>query len=287
MRTSLYRLFYAITLLAVLIFWRQGLDILTFKTNAILSAKSNYLVYFTDPIYIVLRFFPLIAIEFARQKFFSNEQPGQKEFDLRVVMILYFYFLLGEAALRWVRPMLGDPKPLLEMPLVASVVYPVVILFVTNFVLYWVHRAQHRVPFLWRYHKVHHSITRLNSMSIYNHFSEHFIGLGATFLVSMFFPRPLNNFFIVYALSELIGPLIHTSTKGYNFGILRFVIADSAYHRAHHLMRKEYFGKNLAFFPIFDLVFGTYVAPKEEFFDGPFGVENEKSPGFREIYKFY
>src|SRR6185437_10371670 len=37
------------------------------------------------------------------------------------------------------------------------VVQLIVIMLLTDFVQYWVHRAFHRVPFLWRFHAVHHS----------------------------------------------------------------------------------------------------------------------------------
>ena len=32
----------------------------------------------------------------------------------------------------------------------------------TDFVQYWVHRASHRVPFLWRFHRIHHSVETMD-----------------------------------------------------------------------------------------------------------------------------
>src|SRR6266550_4042913 len=32
----------------------------------------------------------------------------------------------------------------------------------TDVVQYWAHRATHQVPFLWRFHKVHHSIEEMD-----------------------------------------------------------------------------------------------------------------------------
>ena len=37
------------------------------------------------------------------------------------------------------------------------VVQFIAILFLTDFVQHWVHRAFHRVPILWRFHRIHHS----------------------------------------------------------------------------------------------------------------------------------
>jgi sterol desaturase/sphingolipid hydroxylase (fatty acid hydroxylase superfamily) len=49
-----------------------------------------------------------------------------------------------------------------------------------------------------------------------------------------------------------------------SFGKLDYVIMSPALHRVHHSQLKEHFGKNLAAtWPIFDIVFGTFVpAPK-------------------------
>src|SRR5471030_1750940 len=39
-----------------------------------------------------------------------------------------------------------------------------------NVFYYWLHRAQHAVPLLWRFHRVHHSITEMSAVSSYHHF---------------------------------------------------------------------------------------------------------------------
>ena len=43
---------------------------------------------------------------------------------------------------------------------------------VFDFFYYWFHRTQHRFPALWRFHKVHHSLTDLNCISSYHHVTE-------------------------------------------------------------------------------------------------------------------
>lgn len=35
-------------------------------------------------------------------------------------------------------------------------------LLISDLLIYWGHRLQHNVPFLWRFHKVHHSSTHLD-----------------------------------------------------------------------------------------------------------------------------
>jgi sterol desaturase/sphingolipid hydroxylase (fatty acid hydroxylase superfamily) len=36
------------------------------------------------------------------------------------------------------------------------------ILLITDFVQYWAHRAFHRIPFLWKFHAIHHSAERMD-----------------------------------------------------------------------------------------------------------------------------
>ena len=37
----------------------------------------------------------------------------------------------------------------------------------SDIVLYWAHRLSHQVPFLWRFHKVHHTSERLDWVAAY------------------------------------------------------------------------------------------------------------------------
>ena len=46
------------------------------------------------------------------------------------------------------------------------------IVMIGNFFYYWLHRAQHRFPWLWRFHRVHHSITEMSATNGYHHVAE-------------------------------------------------------------------------------------------------------------------
>src|SRR5438477_96707 len=60
------------------------------------------------------------------------------------------------------------------------------IMFLTDLMQYWVHRAIHRVPWLWRFHAVHHSARSMDWMaSARMHFLEIF-ALRAATVIPMF-----------------------------------------------------------------------------------------------------
>ena len=44
------------------------------------------------------------------------------------------------------------------LPLLAQIFS---LLFFKDFLEYWIHRMLHRIPFLWRYHKLHHTVKEI------------------------------------------------------------------------------------------------------------------------------
>ena len=70
-----------------------------------------------------------------------------------------------------------DLRPLTESPslplrITGWLVAALGIAMVGNFFYYWMHRAQHRFGWMWRFHKVHHSITEMSATSSYHHVAE-------------------------------------------------------------------------------------------------------------------
>lgn len=45
--------------------------------------------------------------------------------------------------------------------------YTVVLFIVNDFTRYWLHRFMHRIPLLWRFHRIHHSAEVLNPLTFY------------------------------------------------------------------------------------------------------------------------
>src|SRR2546427_12608061 len=49
-----------------------------------------------------------------------------------------------------------------------------------DFLYYWLHRAQHQIPFLWRYHMVHHSDVNTSATTVGRH---HWLEEGFRFFI--------------------------------------------------------------------------------------------------------
>lgn len=136
-------------------------------------------------------------------------------------------------------------------------------LVLVDFLIYWIHRAQHRFDGLWRTHRWHHSIEQM----------YWFAGFRTSFLHSFLYNIPQAAVpMLVFKLSPLqagVGYSIalfiqfweHTNVK-VNLGPLRWIFITPQYHRVHHSATRAS-GMNLGTtFSIWDRLFGTYVDPE-------------------------
>ena len=144
---------------------------------------------------------------------------------------------------------------------------------------YCIHFAFHKVPFLWRFHAVHHSSKGLDWIAGSR---SHFVD---DTLVRGFILAPLMlGFSQAIILTYLIFVTIHATWTHCNFGPnakwLEKYLVMPRYHHWHHTSQKEGIDKNFAIhFPWIDKLFGTYYYPDEwpEFY----GLDGEQiSPSF-------
>jgi sterol desaturase/sphingolipid hydroxylase (fatty acid hydroxylase superfamily) len=138
--------------------------------------------------------------------------------------------------------------------------------FVWDFFQYWVHRLQHAVPLLWETHALHHDDEHLNATtSLRNPALARFV---TYFLVSIptiaICGGQLLNIYGSMFLFATWGFFNHANVR-LNLGPLTPVVSGPQWHRIHHGKDSRYHNRNFAaFFPIFDLAFGTYLAPEPD-----------------------
>jgi sterol desaturase/sphingolipid hydroxylase (fatty acid hydroxylase superfamily) len=157
----------------------------------------------------------------------------------------------------WMPVRLPDsPWGLVALGLVYMAIY--------DFFYYWFHRAQHTFKPLWAQHKLHHSDVSLNvSTSGRHHWLEEPLRV---FLMML----PMAIIFDVtapqagwIATALLLWPFfIHLNVR-LPLGPLTPVLGGPQLHRIHHSREPQHHDRNYAaFFPIWDILFGTYCAPK-------------------------
>jgi sterol desaturase/sphingolipid hydroxylase (fatty acid hydroxylase superfamily) len=152
------------------------------------------------------------------------------------------------------------------------------IMFLTDLVQYWVHRAFHQIPWLWNFHAVHHSAQVMDWMAgARMHFLE-IIVLRGTTVIPMYimgYEQPALQFYIFYVY--LHSTFIHANV-GWTFARLGKVIVTPRFHHWHHGLEREAIDVNFALhFPAFDRLFGTYHLPKTEWPQG-YGISGHPVP---------
>ena len=158
------------------------------------------------------------------------------------------------------------------------VVQFLIIMLITDFAQYWLHRAFHRVPALWRFHAVHHSARTMDWIAgARMHFLEIIILRAVTAT-----PALLIGFdelaIQAYALFVYVYSTFIHSNVGTSFGFLEKILVAPRFHHWHHGVEDEAVDVNFAIhFPFLDRLFGTYHLPDGKWPNG-YGVQGHPVP---------
>jgi sterol desaturase/sphingolipid hydroxylase (fatty acid hydroxylase superfamily) len=143
------------------------------------------------------------------------------------------------------------------------------VILLSDFFVYWGHRLQHRVEFLWRFHAVHHSAEHLDWLAAHR---EH--PLDTIYTVTLI---NLPAFVLGFPLDALAGFIafrgvwavyIHSNVR-LPLGPLRVLLGAPELHHWHHARDRDA-GNYGNLCPLMDVLFGTYVCPDGE--PGAFGI---------------
>jgi sterol desaturase/sphingolipid hydroxylase (fatty acid hydroxylase superfamily) len=219
-----------------------------------------------DPNYIVIG---LIVF------FFSLEQIMKPPFNLRnrirhlfqnvlfqiLLVVLNIFFVTFQVfSIEWLNNHNIGLLYLIELPIGVKLIISVALYDVTA---YWIHRGTHKIPLLWRFHRVHHSDTTMDSSTVFRFHPIELIlvfgigniitaGLFGTDVFSMALYYFILNIFFFFEHSNLKYPKWPNST----FGLI-FVMPD--HHRVHHQQDQFYTDSNFAdIFILWDRIFGTF-----------------------------
>jgi sterol desaturase/sphingolipid hydroxylase (fatty acid hydroxylase superfamily) len=147
-----------------------------------------------------------------------------------------------------------------------------------DFLEYVFHRAQHAVPLLWAMHSFHHSDPAVNVTTATRAFWVE-AWIKAIFLYPivgvLFHVTPA--IYTIYLVCKLYDFVNHLNLR-VHFGRFWVVLNGPQYHRIHHSTRPEHFNRNFAaFFPVFDLIFGTHHRPMPDEFPAT-GLDTGEAP---------
>jgi len=137
------------------------------------------------------------------------------------------------------------------------------VLILSDFLIYWGHRLQHKVDFLWRFHKVHHSTESLDWLAAHReHPIDSIYTVGLINLPAFIFGFDLNAISMIVAFRGIWAIYIHSNVR-LPLGPLKVLIGAPELHHWHHELDRDR-GNYANISPLMDVLFGTYVCPGKE-----------------------
>lgn len=146
------------------------------------------------------------------------------------------------------------------------------VLILSDFLIYWGHRLQHKIDFLWRFHKVHHSSESLDWLAAHReHPIDSIYTIGIINLPALVFGFDLDVLAAIVAFRGVWAIYIHSNVR-LSIGALKVFIGSPELHHWHHDKERDR-GNYANISPLMDILFGTYVCPPVE--PDEFGIKEE------------
>ena len=190
------------------------------------------------------------------------------------IRITTFLILLPATQLVHVLGNEGMQQAMSNVPWIVQFLLAVLVADVAE---YWIHRALHEIPWLWRFHAIHHSSKALDWIAGSRaHLVDDLLIRGLMLIPMMFvFSQSIITAYLLFVT-------IHATWAHTNFGPtvkwLEPYLIQPRFHHWHHTSQKEAIDKNYAIhFPWVDKVFGTYYLPKEGW-PTTYGLANQPLP---------
>ena len=138
------------------------------------------------------------------------------------------------------------------------------VVLISDFARYWLHRLNHTIPVLWRLHAVHHSVDKMYWMNTSRfHPLEKALQFLMDVLPFMLLGVPEEVLALHLVLYGVNGFFQHCNID-LKFGWLNYIVSSTELHRWHHSRLPEEsnnnYGNNVI---VWDLLFGSYFIPEE------------------------
>ena len=133
-----------------------------------------------------------------------------------------------------------------------------------DFIHYWTHRLLHRVPRLWEFHKVHHSVRQMGfAAHLRFHPMETVVYRTLEYIPLAMIGFGIQQFYLVHMVALTIGHFNHANIR-LHLGPLRYLFNSPQMHIWHHMKKFPRgcginFGLSLS---VWDWLLGTAYWPK-------------------------
>lgn len=149
--------------------------------------------------------------------------------------------------------------------------------FMYTFLQFATHYMYHKIRLFWCLHEVHHSATEMNVTTGLRTSIFDVVSLDLFYLLIPFLGVHPIMYFILYTMNKFWGTFIHISERiASRIPILEYVLVTPEAHQVHHASNIKYLDKNYGeVVPWYDMLFGTYIKPKEKIVYGTLKVSRQ------------
>lgn len=236
--------------------------------------------------YISLLFSSVVIFFFEYYMPFNMEwKPGKKDWINDAIYFVFIQSLLSKA-LVWLTVVflmafLANNNLILttiwpqNLPIAVQVI---LVILISDFLRYWLHRLSHTIPFLWRFHAVHHSVDKLYWLNTSRfHPIEKALQFSLDVLPFMLIGVSQEVIALHFVLYAVNGSFQHCNII-IKYGWLNYVVSSGDLHRWHHSREidesNNNYGNNVI---IWDLIFGSFFLPKDRVVE-ELGLKNKEYP---------
>lgn len=221
--------------------------------------KSDLLFYISAPIQTILILIEMVVSKMHNRNYYSFKDTLANLYLMSLNLILDLGILLLVTT-----PVLNFAYQYKFFSIENPWLYWIILLFLEDFMFYWLHYFDHKVRFFWAVHATHHSSDNYNltvgfRSSVLQPLYRFLYFLPIAFLGY----KPIDIMFM-YSVTQLYGTLIHTRFIN-KLGFLEYFMATPSHHRVHHASNIKYLDKNMGMVFIFwDKMFGTFQQELDE-----------------------
>ncbi len=152
--------------------------------------------------------------------------------------------------------------------------------------IFWWHQAVHRVPFLWRFHEIHHLDEHLDATSaIRFHFGEVFFSTFVRAFVIIVFAIPFYSVLVFEILVMVCSVFHHSNIKlpsWFERLLSKIIVTPSLHWVHHHALRQDTDSNYGTIFSFWDRLFYTKSSTHRTV-TLKIGVEKKNDTGFLKL----
>lgn len=144
---------------------------------------------------------------------------------------------------------------------------------------YWPHRLLHEVPWLWRFHAIHHNPKRLYWLNASRAHPVEIVFRGTVNVIPLALLGAHEAVLALVALTDMLLGLFQHANVDFKLGPLSWIFSVGEMHRWHHAVRlseaNHNYGSNFLFW---DVVFGTRYRDPQRSGPDVIGIEHDNLP---------